>query len=396
MNKSPRPLTGLMRRIAIMMNVDPDGLALAPEGERVTLASEFILLVLVSAISGVAWAAFWAQFARPLVAVSFGLVASVFVFLLDRAIGSSDWSLGGILRSPGARYGREFWAKLAIRLLVTFILSFATSTGATMAMFSEAIATELDQLRREENQRIEDRYAGMLHDLLARHFGVQVAEIDSLTKTIAATTPALDAARRIAAEAAAKQQAARDDEAKELRGANNRAAGAGHRFFDAEDREKASGAELARAQAEIGIFEPRLREAQARLKVANAQLQAQQPTVQGEIDALEVEKKSHLVVGRQDAMLSYMALRKLYDDPVHGQAARDFARIMMAVLMTIELSYFTVRIIFSQASIYSKRCSATLWYCRGFRASVAGPSAMASIRRYISVASRSRGVSAGR
>lgn len=43
-----------------------------------------------------------------------------------------------------------------------------------------------------------------------------------------------------------------------------------------------------------------------------------------------------------------------------------------------------------------KRCSATLGYCRRFRASVAGPSATASIRRYISVASRSRGVSAGR
>ena len=46
--------------------------------------------------------------------------------------------------------------------------------------------------------------------------------------------------------------------------------------------------------------------------------------------------------------------------------------------------------------IYRKRCSATLGPFRRFRALVAAPSATASIHRCASVASRSRGVSAGR
>lgn len=352
MYKEPKPVSDFLIFLCVVMGWDVGILALCPMRERVMLLFEFLLLLLVALISGAAWAAFWAQFLPLFAALVLGGVAFVFIFMLDRAIGGSDWSFAGILRHPAAKYGREFWARMSIRILVAFILSFATSTGATMAMFGGAIQAELEQIVREENNKVADRYAIEINNMLDRHVGAERAEVKSLTQTIAATTPALDEARQQAAAAAVRIQAAKDDEKKELRGANGRPVGPGVKFYGAEDREKAATADLAKWGAQIRIFEPRLNDAVARLRGAQQRLQAAQVPIQADVDRLEAEKKAHFVTPHRDALLSYMALQRVYADPEKGAAANFFGRMMMAVLMTIELSYFAVRIIFAQASIY--------------------------------------------
>ena len=50
--------------------------------------------------------------------------------------------------------------------------------------------------------------------------------------------------------------------------------------------------------------------------------------------------------------MSYLALEEVYADPRFGTAARHFSWLMMAVLMTFELSYVVVRAWFTHASVY--------------------------------------------
>lgn len=50
--------------------------------------------------------------------------------------------------------------------------------------------------------------------------------------------------------------------------------------------------------------------------------------------------------------MSYLALEEVYSDPRFGTAARHFSWLMMAVLMTFELSYVVVRAWFTHASVY--------------------------------------------
>ena len=53
--------------------------------------------------------------------------------------------------------------------------------------------------------------------------------------------------------------------------------------------------------------------------------------------------------------MGYRALRELENDPKKGEAILWFSHVMMAVLMTVELSYILVRLMFSPASIATAR-----------------------------------------
>ena len=352
MEKEPRKLSQFMLFICLLMRCDPDILVDAPLRDHMTVLYEALLLFLVALISGAAWAAFWAKFLPLLVALGLGVVAYSFIFLIDQAIGAADWRLGGILRHPSARYGKEYWARLAIRATMTLVLSLATSTGAAMWMSGDAIKAQLDQVRREENQKIEDRYAVELNTMLQRQFGSQMDRIKSLAETVRTTTPLLDMARQASTEATELQKTAEMDEEREATGKDGRAPGKKVRYREAEARADAARADLARANTLVGIYQPRLQQAKEQLTAATEAFEAAKATIQPKIDALEDEKRSHLIPARQDALMSFMALQQIYDDPVKGKAARWFGTLMMLVLMTIELSYITIRIMFQQASIY--------------------------------------------
>ncbi|HEY5062881.1 MAG TPA: DUF4407 domain-containing protein, partial [Gemmatimonadaceae bacterium] len=164
MNNSPENLSPIMRLACVLVRCNPDLLALSPRQDRYAVVSEALLLSVVAGVTGLAWTAFWAQFVTLPAALAFGALACVFMFLIDQAIGAADWRLTGVLRQPGAR--RRWWehGRLAMRLAMTVILSTATSTGASMAMFHDAIRTQLEQDVRGKNHQIEEQYAQRLRE----------------------------------------------------------------------------------------------------------------------------------------------------------------------------------------------------------------------------------------
>ncbi|MGH7156026.1 MAG: hypothetical protein ACREF3_19030, partial [Acetobacteraceae bacterium] len=181
MNDNLETLSPIVRLACVLVRCNPDLLALAPRQDRYAVVSEALLLSVVAGVTGLAWTAFWAQFVALPAALAFGALACVFMFLIDQAIGAADWRLTGVLRQPAAR--RRWWehGRLAMRLAMTVILSTATSTGASMAMFLDAIRTQLESDVRGKNRQIEEQYAQRLREQRTLRFGTLEAEVQRLT-----------------------------------------------------------------------------------------------------------------------------------------------------------------------------------------------------------------------
>src|ERR1700722_364302 len=140
--------------ICLLMGYNPDIMRNAPLHERVNLLLEFWLLTMISSASGVAWSCFFGQFEPWYIAGSIGTFMGLFIATVDRFIAASDWSLHGILRDPAVVWTKDLFVKLAVRVTMIVVFSYATSMGASMAMFGDAIEMELETLRRAENVRI--------------------------------------------------------------------------------------------------------------------------------------------------------------------------------------------------------------------------------------------------
>ena len=352
MNNSPENLSPIVRLACVLVRCNPDLLALSPRQDRYAVVSEALLLSVVAGVTGLAWTAFWAQFVTLPAALAFGALACVFMFLIDQAIGAADWRLTGVLRQPGAR--RRWWehGRLAMRLAMTVILSTATSTGASMAMFHDAIRTQLEQDVRGKNRQIEEQYAERLREQRTLRFGTLEAEVQRLTTSAGEMNRVLDAARQLRATASQRAEAYGIETDRELKGAPGYKAGAGSQYREALARKTAADADLAKAASDISIYEPRMADAQKKLDKASADVRAAEAAFAGEAAQIDEERKSHLIPDRNDALMSYLALEEVYSDPRFGTAARHFSWLMMAVLMTFELSYVVVRAWFTHASVY--------------------------------------------
>lgn len=162
----------------------------------------------------------------------------------------------------------------------------------------------------------------------------------------------LDAARQLRATASQRAEAYGIETDRELKGAPGYKAGAGSQYREALARKTAADADLAKAASDISIYEPRMADAQKKLDKASADVRAAEAAFAGEAAQIDEERKSHLIPDRNDALMSYLALEEVYSDPRFGTAARHFSWLMMAVLMTFELSYVVVRAWFTHASVY--------------------------------------------
>jgi hypothetical protein len=345
-------LSPIVRLACALVRCNPDLLALSPRQDRYAVVCEALLLSVVAGVTGLAWTAFWAQFVALPAAFAFGGLACVFMFLIDQAIGAADWRLTGVLRQPAARRGWWQHGRLVPRLAMTVVLSTATSTGASMAMFHDAIRTQLEQDVRGKNRQIEEQYAQRIHEQRTLRFGTLEAEVERLTASAGEMNRVLDAARQLRAAASQRAEAYGIETDRELKGAPGYKAGAGSNYREALARKTAADADLAKAESDIGIYEPRMADAQKKLDKANADLHAAEAAFAGEAAQIDEERKSHLIPDRNDALMSYLALEEVYADPRFGTAARHFSWLMMAVLMTFELSYVVVRAWFTHASVY--------------------------------------------
>lgn len=349
-------LSHLTYAACLLVACDPELLRRSPLHDRLVVVGEALLLLLVACASGTAWALFGAQFASIPVGLACGAFALAFILLIDRAVGSAEWALTGILRRPGLRHDGGHWARLAIRGLITLVLSFATSTGAIMAMDHEAIVRQVERNRLEQNKQITAYYDGLKTNLRNQSLGALITEAGRIKTIIADTTPLLDAARKAQADATSNQNIAVIEAAREKNGAPGYKRGPGPNYRAALKKKQDADTALARANAEVAIYDPRLADANRTLDAVNTSLQAGEETIRAGLAKLEGEKQSGLIPEGYDALMGYTALQQIYGSPKEGSAALFFSRLMMAVLMTVELSYVVVRLWFSPASI----CTALL------------------------------------
>jgi TraM recognition site of TraD and TraG/Domain of unknown function (DUF4407) len=224
--------------------------------------------------------------------------------------------------------------------------------SASMAMFHDAIRTQLEQDVRGKNRQIEEQYAERLREQRTLRFGTLEAEVQRLTTSAGEMTRVLDAARQLRATASQRAEAYQIETDRELKGAPGYKAGAGSKYREALTRKVAADSDLAKADSDIGVYEVRLTDAQKKLDKASADLRAAEVAFAGEAAQIDEERKSHLIPDRNDALMSYLALEEVYSDPRFGSAARHFSWLMMAVLMTFELSYVVVRAWFTHPSVY--------------------------------------------
>lgn len=342
-------MTGMLRLIA---GWDREIFAQLPEWNRLYLQAEFLLLVIVALISGTVWTLLFLQLMPWYKAFPAGIVMGLFIFLLDRIVGGSDWRLAGPLRHPG-KVGSGFWARLGVRINLSIIFSLATSIAAQHSMFHDAIDQKLSALRLEQNLEVRGTYETRKHDVQVQRLGPLQTERDRLEKIVSETTAPLDKAMTDQAKAAEDLRTAQLNMAREHVGAGGRPAGDGKNYRAAETAADAERGKLAEANRLISIYQPRLAEAQRKLADSTPAYTEARKAIQGQLDALDAEMKSYLDPVRFDLLLSYRALKALYKDPKSGEDAKEIGNLVMIVLMTIELSYIAVRILFPQANLYT-------------------------------------------
>jgi hypothetical protein len=350
----PKPKLSLFMLIFCwIVRCDPTILAESTLLDKMVVAGEALLLLLVASASGVAWTCFWAQFLSMWAAVCFGLFASFFILLIDQAIGCADWRLTGILQNPANKAVWANVAKLSVRIALSVVLSFATAIGATMAICHDAIKAQLEETRREINQKIDDRYGWLIQDLITRTYGPRITDVKAAKENITQITAQLDGALRRKTDAESAKKIAIEEAGRELRGDPGYRRGC--RTLCRKDLALIQVADTAIAKASTDIttiFEPRLTEANNQLAEASKSLRVAEASAQGKVADIEAEKRSKWVPERQDALMSWMALDTLSRSPTLGAATRHFTFVITSVLLAVELSYVMVRVLFAHASIY--------------------------------------------
>jgi hypothetical protein len=339
--------------ICMIMRAEPELMARAPIRDRIACVSEAALLAQVAFISAIAWTTFWAPYVALPIACLFGGIAFFFIGLLDIAIGAADWRPEGILRPPGTRRRWDWWGKIALRIAMTVILSVATSEGATMAMFHQAVMEQLGNSVMQHNHDAQDRFNRQVTALRQQHFGPLLDEINKQTELISQTTNPLDEALQLEAAAENHLAAAKIKADREHYGRDGSAKGDGRLFQAALREQEAAQADLVKATARVGIFQPRVEQAKKQLKTAQDRLAQADTTIRDDVAKLERNKEAELVTLHNDPLLTYRALEQIYANPDTGPAARHFALLMKLVLITLELSYLAVRLWFAHTSVYT-------------------------------------------
>lgn len=344
----------LVARIACaVVGVDPELLIDCPLLDRAIFIGEGILLLVVALASGCMWMLFCTTFFNPVVGVLAGLFFAGFILLVDRAVGMAEWALTGILKRPGVRHSWSHWVKPMIRLTMTLVLGLGTSTGAMMEAEKVTIEHRIEAERYIANQKITNNAEAQKVNTRKQALGPSLDEAGRLKRIAADASAALDTARVECAKAKSEQEIADTEAERELKGHPGYRKGAGPNYRAALKKKQDADAALAKCEAQVGIYEPRAVEANRKLDAVNARLQAGDERIRPEIEKIEAAKDKALIPPGFDPLMGYMALNKLYDDPVIGQAARGFSWLLMAILMTVELSYFAVRTVFQPASIYN-------------------------------------------
>jgi DNA repair exonuclease SbcCD ATPase subunit len=243
-------------------------------------------------------------------------------------------------------------SKVVLRLALGLPLSFATSQAVVGFMSREATQEHIKRGEIAQNQQTQDRFA-QLEDKLRQQYPAY-AEKKGLEATVAELTSKLEEARQRLAAGEERLRIDKREEGRELRGDPGYVAGPKARYRKALDDATIAEGEIARAQADISLFEPRLRAAQAALPAVSAAAQSAQPEIERRMDELEKQKKKELLDVGYGPLTALMAFQELKDDPKYGPTVRTFEWIVLSIMLAIEMS-FVLSMSLTPASLHMVR-----------------------------------------
>lgn len=346
----------LMRFACRIARADYDLARISNHFDRMTIVANAALLLALAVLATIAWTAFWASFLPLAAALPLGLLVGAIIFGIDQAIAASDWELAGVLRVEAP--DNAYWFKASARLVVAFLLSLATATGAMLWMFGSTIEARLQEQRMESNASVEAEYderkselKSILIDPVDTELKARQSERAILQRQVEEAFIQRDAANRKASQA--RIEAGREADG----GLPGYMRGEGPRFREAQ-RQEAEAASVAKGvSTDVHAWQTRMSKAEQGIEQLTTVLDRKQAEYRRQSFELDLQKQrdSRWMPERNDPLMRYIALRDIKEDPEVGAAAQEFHWMMVMVLLTLELSFLVVKYICAPASVYTVR-----------------------------------------
>ena len=335
---------------------DPNLMRESNMKDRMSMVGHATMLVLVTILAVLAWTAYWASFLPIWSAIPLGLLVGAFVFCFDQAIGASDWELAGVLRN--SPYEMKWWGKLLLRIGVAYLLAQATSVGASMWLFRASIDNLLREERVQKLAPLEADYAQAKADLKNRFISPlesEMAATQSERETLNASLKASIATRNAAQQraSAARIEADREDKG----GLNNYIKGKGPLYEEAKRQEGEAARILDAADFDEKLAHARIDTLSLRIDKLRVGLGAASKSFDEQAAKLDTTKTldARWQSDESDPMMRYEALEKMKNSSERGKAASEITLLMTMTLMTFELMFLLVKVIFNHASVYTVR-----------------------------------------
>ena len=350
------PNKRLLHWACIITRSDFELAAISNRFDQQTIVAQAFTLLAVTLTAVVAWGAFWSSFLPLWQAIPLGLAVGVNIFLLDQAIGASDFELAGVLRTE--KYTAGWWGKLTVRVVISLLLAQATAVGVTLWMFSGAIENHLQASRAATNSPLEEEYATRGKELKKRIVDPLEQELKSLNEERKTLQESIQIANTQRNEAAQRASHARVEASRESDGGlAGYVRGKGPLWNEAMRQQGEADRLSETATGEADKAETRIKELSSQAEEKRQEMTSANVVFKQEIQAIESQKLKdpRWASERNDPLSHFIGLQELKKDPKYGSATRQFSWLMNLVLVTFELIFLIVKLLFAPASVYTIR-----------------------------------------
>jgi hypothetical protein len=340
--------------LCLLSRADPGLYTESNTFDRRTICANAIALLTSGVVAAIAWTVFWASFISIWFALSLGLLIGLIIIQLDSAIGASDWELVGVLRTGKSK--ASSWFKLILRMVIACFLALVTADGVTLVMCSRAINNHMQNKRTIQNAVVEKDYAARKKEIRSEVIGSLEKKLAIAQEERSRTVEKLTGLRLKRREAQKEAGTAYIEAGREEHGLN-RPRGKGPRYDDAMRHREVEKRLEASLTEEIKNTQTSIKALDSRMEKLNEQMRSSKKDVTTQWQALDKEKTrdSRWVPERDDPLLRYIALQEIKHHPVYGQAVREFDWLSKIFLITFELMFLLIKVVFAPASVYMVR-----------------------------------------